>query len=253
MSLTADLAVLAPAFAAGILVLATHVPFGQEVLRRGIVFIDLAIAQVAVLGVIVAEVLGFEPHGPGIQVVAALSALAAAGLLSWSERRAAKHQEALIGALFVLAASLALLLLSGNPHGAEHLKELLEGQILWVEPATLVPVMLLYTMVLALWFRARARFGPAGFYVLFALTVTASVQLVGVYLVFASLIIPALAASRIPERQRLPLAWLLGAIAYGGGLLLSLLVDVPAAPAIVCLLSGLAVLVWWIAPSVRGR
>ncbi len=245
MNLALELDVLLPALLAGLLVLATHVPLGQEVLKRGIVFIDLAIAQVAVLGVIVAEVLGFEAHGWAVQVIAAGAALAGAALLSYAERRFATQQEALIGALFVLAASVALLLLHGHPHGAEHLKDVLEGQILWTEIKTLLPVMLLYAAVLALWFGARQRFGRAGFYFLFALTVTASVQLVGVYLVFASLIIPALAASR------LAFAYTLGALAYAIGLVLSLTADLPAAPVIVCTLALLGAAVWRFVPSVR--
>jgi zinc/manganese transport system permease protein len=245
MNLTLELNVLLPALLAGLLVLATHVPLGQEVLKRGIVFIDLAIAQVAVLGVITAEVLGFEAHGWAVQAIAAAAALAGAALLSYAERRFAAQEEALIGVLFVLAASLALLLLHGHPHGAEHLKDVLEGQILWTETRTLLPVALLYAAVLALWFGARQRFGRAGFYFLFALTVTASVQLVGVYLVFASLIIPALAAAR------LPFAYALGALAYALGLVLSLTADLPAAPVIVCLLALLGTAVWRFVPSVR--
>ena len=245
MNLALELNVLLPALLAGLLVLATHVPLGQEVLKRGIVFIDLAIAQVAVLGVIAAEVFGFEAHGWAVQAIAAAAALAGAALLTYAERRFAAQEEALIGVLFVLAASLALLLLHSHPHGAEHLKDVLEGQILWTEFKSLVPVALLYAVVLALWFGARQRFGRAGFYFLFALTVTASVQLIGVYLVFASLIIPALAA------QRLPFAYALGTLAYALGLALSLVVDLPAAPVIVCTLAFLGTAVWRFAPSVR--
>lgn len=243
--------VLGPAFMAGLLVLATHVPLGQEVLKRGIVFIDLALAQVAVLGVILAEVLGFEAQGLAVQGIALMAALAGAALLAITERYFREQQEALIGVIFVLAASLALLLLHNHPHGAEHLKNVLEGQILWVSPGALVPVALIYTLVLALWFGLRARLGRGGFYFLFALAVTASVQLVGVYLVFASLIIPALAVARWPERRRLPAAWALGVVAYLAGLLLSLYSDWPAAPVIVCLLAlaGLLARGW----SVRVR
>jgi len=248
----AELMVLAPAFVAGLLVLATHVPLGQEVLRRGIVFIDLAIAQIAVLGVIAAEGLGFEPHGFSTQLIAACAALAGAGWLSLTERWFAERQEAMIGVLFVLAASLVLLLLSGNPHGAEHFKELLEGQILWIEPSALVPVVLLYAAVLRLWFHGPVRRGAFGFYALFALTVTASVQLVGVYLVFASLIVPALAVSRLPAPRRLPLAWTIGAVAYGGGLLLSLAADLPAAPVIVCLLALIGAVLLLLTPARRA-
>lgn len=245
MNLALELNVLLPALLAGLLVLATHVPLGQEVLKRGIVFIDLAIAQVAVLGVITAEVLGFEAHGWAVQAIAAGAALAGAALLSYAERRFAAQEEALIGVLFVLAASLALLLLHGHPHGAEHLKDVLEGQILWTELRALLPVALLSSVVLALWFGARQHVGRAGFYFLFALTVTASVQLVGVYLVFASLIIPALAT------PRLPFAYALGALAYTFGLMLSFTADLPAAPVIVCTLALLGTVVWRFRPPVR--
>lgn len=245
MNLALELNVLLPALLAGLLVLATHVPLGQEVLKRGIVFIDLAIAQVAVLGVIAAEVLGFEAHGWAVQLIAAGAALAGAALLSYVERRFAAQEEALIGVLFVLAASLALLLLHSHPHGAEHLKDVLEGQILWTDLKTLLPVVLLYALVLVLWFGMRQRLGRAGFYFLFALTVTASVQLVGVYLVFASLIIPALSVSR------LAFAYALGALAYAAGLALSLGADLPAAPVIVCLLALFGAAVWRFAPPVR--
>jgi zinc/manganese transport system permease protein len=242
--------VLWPALLAGLVVLATHVPLGQEVLKRGIVFIDLALAQVAVLGVIAAEVFGFEAYGFAVQAIAVGAALAGAALLAWSERRFAAQQEALIGSLFVVAASAALLLLHRDPHGAEHLRDVLEGQILWAEPGAVVVAALASVAVLALWFgaaRARARL----FYPLFALSVTLAVQLVGVYLVFASLILPALAVSRLAGR-RLAVGYALGVLAYAAGLLLSLATDLPAAPMIVCLLAALVAVVWWRVPPVRG-
>jgi zinc/manganese transport system permease protein len=249
--MSAALEILAPALLAALIVLATHVPLGQEVLKRGIVFIDLAIAQVAVLGVIAAEILGLETHGLAAQVVAVGAALAGAALLAWSERRFAAQQEALIGALFVLAASLTLLLLHRHPHGAEHLRDVLEGQILWVQGGQLLPVAAVAAVVLALWFGARARLGRAGFYPLFALSVTLSVQLVGVYLVFASLILPALAMRGLPPAWRLAGGYGLGALAFGGGLGLSFAADLPAAPVVVCLLAAGTAAVWWITPPVR--
>src|SRR5262245_24431832 len=127
-----DWSILWPAFIAGLLVLATHVPLGMQVLERGIVFIDLAIAQVAGIGVMASDALGWEPQGWAMQVSAAGAALAAAGLLVYTEKRWPDIQEALIGVLFVLASCVGLLLLAGNPHGGEHLKDLLVGQILWV-------------------------------------------------------------------------------------------------------------------------
>jgi len=238
-----DWGLLAAPFAAGLLVLATHVPLGIEVLRRGIIFIDLAIAQVAALGVIAAQLLAGDAEGSGlgVQVAAAAAALAAAALLTWTERRWPEIQEALIGLLFVMAASLGILLLANHPHGGEHLKELLAGQILWVGWQALLPAAVLSALLLAAWFGLRARLGASGFYLLFALAVTASVQLVGVYLVFASLIAPAL-ATRTRRRGRLAAAYLVGALGYGIGLVASAALDLPAGAAIVCSLGALAVL-----------
>lgn len=239
---TIDLSLLAPAFAAGLLVLSTHVPLGRQVLARGIVFIDLAIAQVAGLGVIAANSLGWAPQGWGVQCTAIGAALLGAALLTWSERRWPEIQEALIGALFVLAASAGILLLSRNPHGGEHLKDLLVGQILWVAPQDLIPVAILYAALLGLWFGLGARrLGRIGFYGVFALCITASVQLVGIYLVFASLILPALAVRDDPSAKGLFLGYGIGAAGYALGLLLSARYDLPTGAVVVCALAAAAV------------
>src|SRR5262249_6779117 len=167
-----EIGILLPAFLAGVLVLATHVPLGQQVLNRGIVFIDLAIAQVAGLGVTVADAFGFEPEGWRVQAAAVGAALVGALLLTFTERKWAEVQEALIGVLFVVAASIELLVLANNPHGGEHLKDLLVGQILWVTPKSLIPVAILYAALLVAWFTLRRRMGQLGFYLVFALVVT---------------------------------------------------------------------------------
>jgi zinc/manganese transport system permease protein len=237
-----DLGILGPAMLAGLLVLATHVPLGMQVLDRGIVFIDLAIAQIAGLGVIAADAMGLPAGGVTVQIAAACAALAGAGLLTWTERRAGPQQEALIGVLFVLAASAGLLLLAGNPHGGEHLKDLLVGQILWVgRPQLLALAAVTAVLLLAMAFGATRRLGRFGFYATFAVAVTASVQLVGVYLVFSSLIIPALATVRWSGRSRIVAAYVLGALGYALGLALSALFDLPSGPTIVCTLALLAV------------
>ena len=106
-----DISILGPAFVAGLLVLSTHVPLGQQVLSRGIIFIDLAIAQIAGLGVIAADSFGWEPNGLAVQGVALIAALLGAFLLNWTERRFRDIQEALIGVLFVLAATGGILLI----------------------------------------------------------------------------------------------------------------------------------------------
>lgn len=240
-----DLSLLAVPFLAGLLILTIHVPLGREVLGRGIIFIDLAIAQVAGLGVVLAQFwLGEETavSHPLTQFIAAGAACAGALLLTWSGRRWPEIQEALIGLLFVFTACTGILLLAHDPHGGEHLTDLLAGQILWVSGGQLLLPALLYTVLLALWFRARQHLGDAGFYLIFALAVTFSVQLVGVFLVFASLIAPALASRQRPGRGGLVLAYGIGALGYGLGLAISALWDLPAGAATAALLCLLALL-----------
>ena len=227
-----DLSILVPAFAAGLLVTATHVPLGTQVLARGIVFIDLAIAQIAGCGVIVADRIGFEAHGIAVQVAAFAAALAGALLLTWTEKVWPDVQEAVIGVAFVLGATASILLLASNPHGSEHLRDLLVGQILWAEPARLAWTAVVYAGVLAAWFGLRERLGRIGFYVLFALCVTLSVQLVGLYLVFATLIVPPLATRRM-GRGRIAAAWAIGVAGYAAGLLVSTAFDWPSGAVIV--------------------
>jgi zinc/manganese transport system permease protein len=238
-----DWSLLGLPLAAGLLVLATHVPLGAQVLDRGIVFIDLAVAQMAGLGVIVADALGFPDHGIAVQVAAVTAALAGAALLAWTERRAGPQQEALIGVSFVLAACAGILVLAGNPHGGEHLKELLVGQILWVDGVQLGWLALVTALVLLAQRAGLARrFGRYGFYGVFAVAVTASVQLVGVYLVFSSLIIPALATRALGGARRLTAAYALGGAGFVLGLVLSALFDLPSGAVIVWALAGCGVL-----------
>ncbi len=231
--------IIAPALLAGLLVLLTHVPFGRVVLGRGIIFLDIAIAQIAACGVILAGNLWAEGAAWQIQLTATGSALLGALLLQWTERRYPAIQEAIIGSTFVLAATGSLLLIAGNPHGAEHVTDLLRGQILWVGRRELITLAAISLPVFLLWWRSPPAWRQRLFYPLFAVTITASVQLVGVYLVFSSLIIPALAV-RQSSRQPLLVGWSLGAVAYALGLALSALFDWPAGPVIVWVLALLA-------------
>ena len=235
-----DFSILWPALAAGLLVTMTHVPLGMQVLSRGIVFIDLAIAQIAGLGVILADFVGFEPQGWAVQGFALIAALAGALLLTWTDKRWPEVQEAVIGVSFVLAASGALLLVASNPHGSEHLKELLVGQILWVSPAKLALVALAYAALMGVWFVRGRDAGRIGFYMVFACAVTISVQLVGLYLVFTTLIIPALATRGI-LRRRVAYGYALSATGYALGLILSTLTDLPSGPAIVWVMTAIAI------------
>ena len=236
-----DLTLIGPAFLAGLLIVFSHVPLGKEVVKRGVIFIDLAVAQIAGLGLIIAQLWDID-HPFGQQLIAGCAAVGGALLLTCLEDRLGRYQEPVIGVMFVLAATLGLLLLASDPHGGESLKALLSGQILWVTTDQILNSAILLVPATLLWlrFRQRARL----FYPLFALCITASVQLVGVYLVFASLVIPALATVKAP-RHGTVIAMGLGVVAYGLGLLDSLTWDLAAAPIIVWCLAGMAVVPLW--------
>ncbi len=251
----AELSIIVPALLAGLLILSTHVPLGTEVLRRGIIFIDLAIAQIAALGVIAANATGWEVEGWVVQIVAVSAALLAAFVLHWTDKRWPDIQEALIGVSFVLAATAGILLLAGNPHGGEHLTELLVGQILWVNYSQLLPLFVVSAAVLVAWYWMRDRLAGFGFYALFAVAVTSSVQLVGVYMVFACLIIPALATRHIERRGlRIVCGYGVGVAGCLAGLLLSVVADLPAGAVIVwCLAMSALLFAWLVSPMLQER
>ncbi len=225
--------ILLPALCAGLLVIATHVPLGTQVLQRGIIFIDLAIAQVAGLGAyLVTMLLGQEASPVWIQSGAVLLALLAAWLLVATERLSQRYQEPLIGIVFVLSATAVILLLAKDPHGGQHLSDLLAGQILWIsreqiQYATLATGLIL----LAVRFLRHRR---DAFYSVFAIAITVSVQLVGVYLVFATLIIPALSTVLLQQsRQRIWAGYLTAVVGYALGLFGSAYFDLPTGPLVV--------------------
>ena len=235
------LSIVLPALLAGLLVAATHVPLGMQVLARGIVFIDIAIAQIAGVGVMLADFLGYEPEGVAVQAWALSAALLGALLLTWTERKWPEVQEGIIGVVFVLAATADILLLAGNPQAGEHLKEMLVGQILWVGSKQIIAVAILTAIVLVAWFGWSNKLGRIGFYLVFGLSVTASVQLVGVYLVFATLIIPAL-ATRNARSWRLLKAYAVAALGYAIGLAASVWLDLPSGAVVVWTLAAAGIL-----------
>lgn len=239
-----DISLIWPAFLAGIIVLSTHVPLGVEVLKRGIIFIDLAIAQMAGLGVIFAHLLGWGEDVWLVQLSALLAALLAALLLRLSEKCWPEIQEALIGVSFVLAATLGVIMLAGNPHGGEALADILVGQILWIDIEQLIPVLAVYALILLIWFKFKEVRKGVVFYLLFALAITQSVQLVGVYLVFASLIIPAL-INKSSSASSLLSGYSVGLLGYGVGLVVAHIQDWPAGAVIVWTMAVFALL--WVA------
>ena len=255
-----DIRILGPACVAGLIVLSTHVPLGKQVLSRGIIFIDLAIAQIAALGVILSQFfntdafltahLGTAFQGYGVQIIAVAAALAGAGLLAWTDRRWPQYQEPLIGTLFVLAATGSLLVVSHNPEGSEHLKSLLAADILFIEFKQLLPAALLSAVLLVFMWLRRDRLVGLVFYALFAFAITASVQLVGVYLVVASLIVPALATAGMRGPSRMVAAYSIGVLGYVLGLCLSAVFDLPSGALIVWTLAGCALLAQLV-PAIR--
>ena len=195
--------------------------------------------------------MGWDDNGVAVQISAIASALLAALVLNWTEKRWPKTQEPLIGIAFILAATGGILLLASDPHGGEQLKDLLVGQILWSTWSSLLPVVGLYAILLTVWFSARNKIGPMGFYLTFAISVTASVQIVGIYLVFASLIIPALATARLMGNQRLLAAYTLGALAYASGVIVSAWFDLPTGAVIVWTMALLALVSTTVIAKIR--
>lgn len=252
MNFEFDLSIVGPALIAGVLVLSTHIPLGRRVLARGIIFIDLAIAQVAGTGVVLADTLGWESDSLGVQVIAVSAALTAAVGLHFLEKAWPDIQEALIGVLFILAATASVLLVADNPHGGDNLKDILVGQILWVDYVQLIPVAVIYAALLACLVGWGEKLPSIGFYLIFAVAITVSVQLVGIYLVFSSLIIPALATRHLPARRQLPFAAIIGFLAYWCGISLSMWFDYPTGALIVWAMAIIAMLAAWIF-SLQGK
>lgn len=232
--LTDLLSLIALPLAAGLLVLSSHIPLGEQVLRRGIVFIDLAIAQIAALGVLALSGQGFSPAGALWS--AALAAMLAAAAIAWLTRRWPDQREPMIGLVYVGAAALAVVWVSEDPHGAQKLRTLLAGDILWVTWTSISPLAIASATLLAsLRYRPDLLAHDRWFYPVFALMISLSVPLLGLYLVFAVLIAPALGASslrRMGLRNASQAAWGIGALGFCTGLLGSFLLDWPSGPTV---------------------
>ncbi len=214
------------------LVTAAHAPLGIEVLRRGIVFIDLATAQVVGLAIILLDLWLDEPSWIVKQGAAFTAGVAIALFFRWVERKSPDEQEAVIGGSFIVAASVALLALANDPHGGEALRHVLSGQILFVSWGDIAAFLPIYGLFALFWLLVPGLRAGAGFFVLFALVVTASMQLVGVYVVFASLILPALAA-RADRGYVQWRAFASGGAAVVAAISISAAADLPAGPFLV--------------------
>jgi zinc/manganese transport system permease protein len=242
-------------FLACLVLTGIHVYLGLHVLARGVIFADLALAQVAALGITVAYLAGHSIQSPAAYWYALAFAVAGAALLAASRtRRATIPQEAIIGIVYVVSAAAAILVVDRAPQGSEHIKQLLVGSILTVTPGEVGALAALYAALGALHWAIRrpllaisldsdaAR--AAGrrvalwdvvFYVSFAVVVTSSVRLAGVLLVFAYLIIPAAVGALLATSVavRLALGWGVGVLVSAAGLLAAYRWDLPTGASVV--------------------
>ncbi|MES2504682.1 MAG: metal ABC transporter permease [Myxococcota bacterium] len=231
-------------FVACLLLAGIHVYLGIHVLARQVVFVDLALAQVAALGSVVGILLGVAP-----KLSALVFAICGAILLVITKAKE-RHvsQEAYIGIFYAVALAATILASSGLPHGADELRELFSGNILWVEPETLGFAAILYAAIGLFHWVFRKQFFKASFeagklsyfwdfafYCSFALVVTSSVEIAGVLLVFCYLVIPAVIATILVKNlaARLWVGWTVGALVSFVGVVISYYGDLPSGPTIV--------------------
>jgi len=217
----------------GVLALA---PLGHQVLARGVVFIDLAVAQAAAAAALWAAAVLDHPGWLTTQAVAAAGALACAAAVAWLSRRWPAQREALIGLLYVFGASAALLGARQDPHGRERLSELLAADVLWAGGLQ-VAVLAGCAVVVAMAGKHLVR--DAVFYPLFALVASLAVPALGLFVVFAALIAPALWQRKGSHRCA---AWAAAAGACGAGLAASWWFDAPSGACVALALSALGAL-----------
>ena len=254
---------LLPAFLVAVCLVGIHVYFGIQVLARQVIFVDLALAQIAALGATVAFMLGHSAQSPAAYGYSLGFTLLAAVLLAFTRAWGTRvPQEALIGVIYVVAAAAAILLIDRAPQGAEHLKQILTGNILTSglnEVAVIVP---LYAMIGLLHWLLRRQLTGTGvlfwefvFYASFGVVVTSSVAIAGVLLVFSFLIVPAAIGvmfTSSPARQ-LAIGWITGTLTSAAGLAVSFAFDLPTGAAMVCAFGGALAVAGLLYPFLRGN
>src|SRR5438270_3554634 len=251
-----------PPFLVAVCLVGIHAYFGIQVLARKVIFVDLALAQIAALGATVAFMLGHPAQSFATYVYSLAFTLLAAVLLAFTRAWGTRvPQEALIGVIYVVAAAAAILLIDRAPQGSEHLKQILTGNILITGLDELAIIAPLYAAVGVLHVLLRRRLLQAGsfawdvvFYATFGVVVTSSVALAGVLLVFSFLIIPAsigvLYADTLPHQ--LAVGWVAGTITSAFGLAASFAFDLPTGATMVCAFGGALALAGLIYPFIIG-
>jgi zinc/manganese transport system permease protein len=252
-----------------------HVYLGLHVVEREVIFVDLSLAQMAVLGASVASLFGGEPGEPMTYALAIGFTVVGAAVFSFTRSDHGRvPQEAIIGIVYAVAAAASVLILNNAPHGAEHIRDVLVGQLLAVEPHDVARLFVLYVVIggLHAWWRKTLIFishDPAAarargikvklwdflFYVTFGLTVTASVELGGVLVVFSYLIVPSVTAVLFAERvgTRLAIGWSVATIASAVGMLTSVWLSAPPGASVVCVFGALLVLAALVRPILGRR
>ena len=237
-------------FLACLVLTAMHVYLGLHVLARGVIFVDLALAQVAALGITIAFLAGHAVASPAAYWYALVFAVTGGLLFAVTRvRRAPIPQEAIIGIVYAVSAAMAVLVVDRAPQGSEHIKQLLVGSIVTVDAADVSRLAVLYAVVGAVHWLVRrpllrVSFGADGgaapwwdalFYTTFAVVVTSSVRVAGVLLVFAYLVVPAAVGALLARSiaGRLAVGWSVGALVSGVGLTASYRWDLPTGAAIV--------------------
>jgi zinc/manganese transport system permease protein len=273
--MTQMLSFMAAPFAACLVLVGIHAYFGIHVIERRVLFVDLAVAQFAALGAVVGFVNGYHLGELGSTLYSMAFATLAAVLFALTRARDEKlPQEAIIGITFVVASAATILIADRAPEGAEHIKEMLSGSLLWVTWPTVTKDLIIYAAVGVFHWIFRRRFlliteDPQEafrrgwnvrwwdflFYLSFGIIITFSVEIGGVLMVFAYLVIPACIAIllAVGMRPRLVLGWVFGVVGSVIGLLASYYLDMPTGPAIVVVLGLMLVAAWLIDKAVKRR
>src|SRR5712691_8998135 len=253
------LSFLAAPFVASLVIAGIHAYLGVHVVERGVIFVDLSLAQIAAFGAAIALLLpisGGDPHGPAVYWISLVFTFVGAVLFSMiRSRRARIPQEAIIGITYAVASAAAILAMSKATAESEHLKDMLVGNILAVSWAEVGQTALLYAAIGAFHYVFRRKFLMISmdperaeregvslrlwdflFYMSFGFVVTRSVSIAGVLLVFCYLIVPSVAAMLYADRigPRLAIGWSMGTIVSALGVYLSLVLDLPTGATIVC-------------------
>jgi zinc/manganese transport system permease protein len=260
--MTEAIGFLWPSFLVAVCLVGIHAYFGIQVLARNVIFVDLALAQIAALGATVAFMLGHSAQSLATYGYSLSFTLLAAVLLAFTRAWATRvPQEALIGVIYVVAAAAAILLIDRAPQGAEHLKQILTGNILTSGLGEIAVIVPLYLAVAVLHFLLRHRLTKSGslfwefvFYATFGMVVTSSVAIAGVLLVFSFLIIPAAIGVMFAStlQRQLAIGWIAGILTSAAGFAASFALDLPTGAAIVCSFGAALALAGLVYPFVRG-